>query len=105
MLGIGTRQLRRRAQHGALYFFRVGKRRRYAAWQFDSGLGILPELHEVVQGIPETWPPARVQQFVTGTETALRVGDELLTPRTWLLIGLDATSVVALIPKDAEHDE
>lgn len=101
-LSIGTRQVRRRAQMNELYFFVVGKRRRYPAWQFDERLGVLPGLRDVVQKIPKDWGPERTQSFMTTLETGPRVHGEPTTPRTWLIVGLDPARIVELIQDEAE---
>ena len=103
-LGIGTRQVRRRAHGGALYFFTVGKRRRYPAWQFDELLGVLPGLRDIVQAIPEDWTPERAQRFMAGLDAELKIADKPIAPRTWLVVGLDPTEIVDLIQEDAERD-
>lgn len=103
-LGVGTRQLRRRAQDGGLYFFPVGKRRRYPAWQFDQRLGLLPNLSHVIAAIPTTWPPQMTNAFMTTLEAGLKVQGKCITPRTWLAIGLDPVAVVETIRNDDEND-
>lgn len=99
-LGIGTRQVRRRAHQGALYFFTVGWRRRYPAWQFHERLGVLPGLKKVLGAIPEEWTPERAQYFMTSFETGLKIADEPIEPRTWLILGLGPSEVADLIRED-----
>lgn len=103
-LGIGTRQLRRRAQRGGLSFFPVGNRRRYPAWQFDERLGLLPHLNDVIAAIPSTWTPQMTNAFMTTLEAGLQIQGENITPRTWLAIGLDPVAVVEMIRNDDEND-
>lgn len=103
-LGVGTRQLRRRAQHGGLCFFPVGNRRRYPAWQFDERLGLLPHLNDVIAAVPSTWTPQMTNAFMTTLEAGLKIQGENLTPRTWLAIGLDPVAVVEMIRNDDEND-
>lgn len=103
-LGIGTRQVRRRAHGGALYFFTVGKRRRYPAWQFDELLGVLPGLRDIVRAIPEDWTPERAQRFMAGLDAELKIAGKPIAPRTWLVVGLDPMEIVDLIQEDAERD-
>lgn len=104
-LSIGTRQVRRRAQMNELYFFVVGKRRRYPAWQFDERLGTLPGLRGVVQEIPTDWGPERVRSFMTTLAPGLKVRGEPITPQTWLIVGLDPLRIAELIQDEAETDE
>ncbi|MEV7608526.1 helix-turn-helix domain-containing protein [Microbacterium sp. NPDC089320] len=102
-LGIGVRQVRRRAHEGALYFFTVGKRRRYPAWQFDELLGVLPGLRDILRAIPEDWTPERAQLFMSGVGAELRIADEPIAPRTWLVVGLDPMEIVNLIREGTEQ--
>lgn len=103
-LGIGTRQVRRRAHDGGLYFFTVGKRRRYPAWQFDELLGVLPGLRDILRVIPDNWAPERTGRFMSGLETELRIADKPISPRTWLVVGLDPMEIVNLVPEGTEPD-
>lgn len=103
-LDIGTRQVRRRAHEGALYFFTVGKRRRYPAWQFDELLGVLPGLRDILRAIPEDWTPERLQQFMAGFDAGLTIAGKPIAPRTWLVVGLDPMEIVDLIREDTERD-
>lgn len=105
VLGIGTRQVRRRAHERALYYFAVGKRRRYPAWQFDERLGIVPGLREVAQAIPKDWPGEQAQRFMTTLEAALELRGEPITPRTWLIVGLDPMRIAQLVREKAKKDE
>lgn len=103
-LGIGTRQVRRRAHDGGLYFFTVGKRRRYAAWQFDEPLGVVPGLRDILRAIPEDWTPERVQLFMSGFGAELRIADKPIAPRTWLAVGLDPVEIINLIRECTEQN-
>jgi hypothetical protein len=96
-LGIGTRQVRRRAQEGSLYFFSVSKKRRYATWQFDEAAGVLPGLSAVVAAIPASWTPEATNAFMTTTAPGLAVQRTPTSPRTWLAGGLDPAGVTTLI--------
>ena len=104
VLGIGARQVRRRAHDRTLYCFAVGKKRRYPAWQFDERLGVVPGLREVAQAIPKDWPGEQAQRFMTTLEAALELHGEPVTPRTWLIVGLDPTRVAELVREEARKD-
>lgn len=104
-LEIGTRQVRRRAHEGALYFFTVGKRRRYPAWQFDELFGVLPGLRDILRAVPEDWTPERLQRFMAGFDAALTIAGKPIEPRTWLVVGLDPMEIVNLIRGDTERSE
>ncbi|MDR6144106.1 hypothetical protein QE375_003660 [Microbacterium foliorum] len=104
-LEIGTRQVRRRAHEGALYFFTVGKRRRYPAWQFDELLGVLPGLRDILRAVPEDWTPERLQRFMAGFDAGLTIAGKPIEPRTWLVFGLDPMEIVDLIREDTERGE
>ncbi|MGW9269049.1 helix-turn-helix domain-containing protein [Microbacterium sp. NPDC055599] len=104
-LGIGTRQVRRRAHDGDLYFFTIGTRRRYPAWQFDEELGVLPGLREVVRTMPREWTPERAHDFMTGLETELKIADKPIAPRIWLIVGMDPEEIINLVREDASPDE
>ncbi|MEV4737570.1 helix-turn-helix domain-containing protein [Microbacterium sp. LWO14-1.2] len=103
-LGIGVRQVRRRAHQGALYFFTVGKRRRYPAWQFDELLGVLPGIRDILRAIPEDWTPERAQLFMSGVGAELTIADKPISPRTWLIVGLDPMEIVNLIREGTEEN-
>lgn len=103
-LGIGVRHVRRRAHEGALYFFTVGKRRRYPVWQFDELLGVLPGLRDILRAIPEDWTPERIQLFMSGFGAELKIADKPIAPRTWLVVGLDPTEIVILIREGTEQN-
>lgn len=103
-LGVGTRQLRRRAQSGGLCFFPVGNRRRYPAWQFDERLGLLPNVNEVIAAIPATWSPHRTNAFMSTLEAGLTIRGEPITPRTWLAIRLGPAAVIEVIQNDERTD-
>lgn len=96
-LGIGTRQVRRRAQQGLLHFFTVGNKRRYGTWQFDDRYGVLPRSGNVIASIPSEWSPEDVASFMTTPQVALDVRGLRLTPRTWLVLGLEPTWVVDIL--------
>lgn len=103
-LGIGPRQVRRRAHEGALYYFTVGKRRRYPAWQFDERLGVLPWLPGLIRNIPGEWSPERTHRFMTGLETDLKIAGGPIAPRTWLMAGLDPSDIIDLFRTDGEQN-
>lgn len=103
-LGVGPRQVRRRAHEGALYYFRVGKRRRYPAWQFDERLGVLPGLPRLIRTIPGEWSPERAHRFMTGLETDLKIAGEPIAPRTWLMAGLDPSDIIDLLRTEGEQN-
>lgn len=103
-LGVGTRQVRRRARERALYFFTVGRRRRYPSWQFDEALGVLPGLRDILRAIPDDWTPERAQHFMAGLDTDLKIADKPIAPRTWLVVGLDPAQIVDLIREGTESN-
>ncbi len=96
-LGIGTRQVRRRAQQGGLHFFVVGKKRRYGTWQFHERLGVLPGLQEIIPSIPVEWSPERVHEFMTTLESGLNIHGHRVAPRTWLAAKGNPATVAKLI--------
>ncbi|MEW2010999.1 hypothetical protein AB0300_16135 [Microbacterium sp. NPDC078814] len=95
LLGVGTRQLRRRAQGGGMYYFTVGKRRRYPAWQFDNRAGLLPGLQQIAATIPSGWRPETTRSVMESFDTKLAIHGEPVTPCEWLLLGLDPAVIVA----------
>lgn len=106
-LGIGVRQVRRRAQSGDLHFFTVGKRRRYPTWQLDSRYGTAPGIRDVAHAVPTSWSPARTQRFLTTLESGLELHGKPITPVAWLRAGGDASRIIRLIEQieDAGHGQ
>ncbi len=103
-LGIGTRQVRRRARNRSLFFFTVGNRRRYPAWQFDERVGIVPGVRDVVLAIPDGWRPEQNHAFMTSVALELDLRGERITPHIWLVEGCDPARIVDLI-RDREQSQ
>lgn len=97
-LRIGARQVRRRAQHGALYYFVVNRKRRYPVWQFDRVCGVLEGVAQVGMALPRSWSAERVYTFMTSQDPALA----LVTPVQWLFLKRDPNSIVAAIAMFSE---
>lgn len=102
-LQIGLRQVRRRAQQGSLYYFCLGRKRRYPVWQFDRYFGVLPGLGDVVRAIPRSWRPEQVYGFMTGRQPDLGS----MTPAQWLLGKNDAARIASVAQKtlDTKADQ
>lgn len=95
---IGARQVRRRAQQGTLYYFRVNRKRRYPVWQFDTFCGVVGGVAEVGRAFPDSWPPERVYAFMTTRSPVLN----LVTPAQWLLLKRDPNRIVVAITNSRE---
>jgi excisionase family DNA binding protein len=96
-LSIGVRQVRRRALDGRLFFFRVGRKRRYPRWQFAADRYVLPGLPAVTQALPRDWSPERVQAFMENKDPRLRLRGTSRPPVEWLLSGGDPSRIAELI--------
>ncbi|GAB3578196.1 hypothetical protein GCM10027406_13990 [Leifsonia lichenia] len=96
-LSIGVRQVRRRALDGSLYFFRVGRKRRYPRWQFADNRYVLPGLTAVAQALPRHWSPERAQAFMENQDPRLRLRGTSRSPVEWLRSGGDPSRIAELI--------
>jgi excisionase family DNA binding protein len=96
-LSIGVRQVRRRALDGSLYFFRVGRKRRYPRWQFADDRYVLPGLPAVARALPRDWSPERAQAFMENQDPRLRLRGTSRSPVEWLRSGGDASRIAELI--------
>lgn len=96
-LGISVRQVRRRRSKGQLYFFEVGRKKRYPLWQFTDHRTVLPGLREVVAATPPGLPPERMQRLMTMARASLRIDERRSDPVSWLLNGGDPQMVVRLL--------
>lgn len=96
-LGVGVRQVRRRALEGTLYYFHVGRRRRYPCWQFEAGQSTLAGIRIVVPAIPLSWPPERVAEFMQTPHPRLELDGVLMSPAEWLMNGCSAEKVTKLL--------
>lgn len=101
VLGTGTRQVRRRALAGGLYFFQAGRKRRYPCWQFIGGEHALPGLQFLTPGIPRDWPPEAVHAFMAAKHPRLLLQGAPSSPVEWLARGGEPSTVRRLL--DAEH--
>lgn len=97
LLGIGTRQVRRRALAGGLYFFQVGRRRRYPCWQFVGDNRVLHGLQDVTPLLPRAWPPETVDAFMTTQHPHLLLRGVPVSPVEWLARGGDPRNVTHLL--------
>lgn len=86
-LAVSVRQVRRRALDGSLYYFQVGRRRRYPCWQFGDEHNVLPGLRTAVPAIPQAWSPERVQKFMKTPHRRLQLNGTLTSPAEWLMAG------------------
>lgn len=96
-LGIGTRQVRRRAVAGSLYFFRVGRRRRFPCWQFVGERLVLPGLRSVGPAVPRYWPPEVVHAFMTTAHPILQGPGGSTSPVQWLVSGGEPAVVASVL--------
>lgn len=96
-LSVGVRHVRRRALDGSLYFFRVGRKRRYPRWQFADDRYLLPGLPTVAQALPRHWSPERVQALMENKDPRLRLRGTSRSPVKWLLSGGDPSRIAELI--------
>jgi hypothetical protein len=96
-LRIGTRQVRRRALAGGLYFFEVGRKRRYPCWQFIGDYGVLPGLQVITPLLPQDWTPETVDAFMTTEHPRLVVRGVPSSPGEWLAHSGDPSIVSRLL--------
>jgi len=96
LLGISASRVRHRVGEGALYAFKAGKQLRLPRWQFHQG-GTLPGLPKVLAALEPTLHPLEVAGFMTATDDNLRIAEEPVTPRTWLIGGGDPAVVAHLV--------
>jgi len=94
-LAIGTRQIRRRAKQGSLYFFVVNRKRRYPVWQFNNRRGVLGDVAQVGRALPDSWTPQRVYAFMTTRSPDLK----MITPAQWMLLHRNPDQIVSVIAK------
>lgn len=95
-LGVSPSRVSHRHAAGGLFAFRVGPAKTlYPDWQFTAD-GTIPGLPQVVEALPGGVPAALVRRFMTEPDDALEIGEEVVSPRAWLLQGGDVARVVAL---------
>jgi len=97
-LGLSVNKLTAKAQAGELYFFTVGRARRYPKWQFTAS-DVLPELSSIVAAIPASWEPVDAYLFFNSHNTELLVNDKVQSPREWLIAGEAPERVIELLRK------
>ncbi|WP_138946764.1 hypothetical protein [Plantibacter sp. M259] len=98
-LGVGLRQVRRRAQEGTLFYFTIAKKRRYPIWQFSPQRGTLAGIWESFSSVPDSWMPEQIQRFMTSADAGLRLHGVPIAPIEWLALGLGPEDVVDLLRK------
>lgn len=103
-LGVGLRQIRRRVSTGNLYTFIVGGKRRYPMWQFGDRFHVLPGLRETIEAIPQSWPPERLERFMT-IKQGPRIERRRVSPAIWLLNHGDPERIVKLLAASAQTAE
>lgn len=91
-LQVGARHVRRRAQQGTLYFFLVGRRRRFPMWQFENYHRVLPGAALVGRGLPPEWAPERIYVFMTTLNRDL--GSR--APIQWLLLNRPPETIIRI---------
>lgn len=87
-LGVSESRVRQRVGDGTLYALRAGSERRLPRFQFAEG-GLVPNVGEVLQEVPEDVHPLAVERWFTTPEPDLIIEDDYdpLSPRDWLLSG------------------
>jgi hypothetical protein len=96
MLGVSPSRISHRHAAGDLYAFRVGPAKvLYPDWQF-AGHETIPGLPQVVEALPGGVPAVVIRRFMTEADPDLEVGEELVSPRMWLLAGGDVGRVASL---------
>lgn len=98
-LGVSPSRIRHRIADGSLYGFRLGTRVRLPRWQFTDGerTDPLPHLRSVLKATPSGITPLELALFMATPQPELALGDEPLTPRTWLLAGQVPDPVIEML--------
>ncbi|MBT2486732.1 MULTISPECIES: hypothetical protein [unclassified Microbacterium] len=92
-LMVTLRQVRRRAQQGALYYFVANRKRRYPVWQFDRFCSVVGGVAVLRKELPESWSASRVYEFMTTRSSVLG----MVAPAQWLLMKRDPHQIAAAI--------
>jgi hypothetical protein len=95
LLSVSESTVRRRRAKRSLYAFPNGTKWRFAAWQFSMAATI-PGIGELSPAIPPTMHPAFVRGLMLAPRRQLVDGDELKSPRDFLIEGGDPGRIVAL---------
>jgi excisionase family DNA binding protein len=95
LLGVSGSTVTRRRAKRTLYAFRYGTRWRFAAWQVSTAAAI-PGINELAPAIPPSMHPAFVRGLMLAPRRQLVDGDELKSPRDFLIEGGDPARIIAL---------
>jgi hypothetical protein len=95
LLGVSESTIRRRRAGRTLYAFPHWSRWLFAAWQFSTAATI-PGIDELAPAIPPSMHPAFVRGLMLAPRRQLVDGDELKSPRDFLLEGGDPARIIAL---------
>ena len=95
MLNVTVSSILRRVREGRLLGVDYEGRKRLPRFQFENGRAI-PGLGNVLAELPGGLNPLDVAQWFLSPNPDLEVGDEVLSPRDWLLSGWPVAAVVAL---------
>lgn len=96
LLRVDPSRISHMTAQGALFAYRTGPGRLvYPDWQVHAG-SVIPHLAQVLTALPANAHPVAVRTFMTTPDDDLRVGDEPLSPRDWLVGGGDVAAVTGL---------
>lgn len=96
LLMVDGSRVRHRVRDRALYAFKIGGGLRLPTWQFDRQDSI-PGLRTLLAMLPAGLHPLEVAGFMTTPDVDLRVDEQPVSPREWLVGGGDVRVVVELI--------
>jgi hypothetical protein len=96
LLGVSESTVRRQRVERTLYTFPNEGRWRFAVWQFSTAATI-PGIEELAPAIPASMHPAFVRGLMLAPRRQLVDGDELKSPRDFLIEGGDPARIIAIL--------
>jgi len=94
-LKVDVSRIRQRLRERTLVGIEYDGERRLPRFQFERRQ-VLPGLREVIAALPEGLNPLDVAQWFLAPNADLEVGEEVVSPREWLVRGRPVEAVVAL---------
>jgi hypothetical protein len=95
LVGLSASTIRRRRANRSLYAFPHGTQWRFAAWQFST-TATIPGIDDLAPAIPPSMHPAFVRGLMLAPRRQLVDGDELKSPRDFLIEGGDPARIIAI---------
>jgi hypothetical protein len=95
LLAVSESTVRRWRVKRTLYAFPHARQWRFAAWQFSTATTI-PGIAELARAIPPSMHPAFVRGLMLAPRRQLADGDELQSPREFLIGGGDPARVIGI---------